>query len=283
VTIQRESSTALGQGLRLGFLGTLHMDVFRQRLEDEYDANILITAPTVTYQAVYRDNRIVTISNPTDFPDVTDSASNVKEIREPIVNASIIVPEEYLGDMMDLCFSHRAEDLDHRHLDSSTNSSRVILTCTIPLSEIVTDFFDKLKSRSSGFASFDYDDGGYKKSNLVKMVFLLNSKPVDALALIVHRSAEQTVGRQWVKKLHKVIPRQLFEVPIQAAVGKRIIARENLSALRADVTAGMYGGHYERKLKKLVNQKESKRQMKRVGSVDLPQEAFYDLLSTKSK
>jgi len=184
--------------------------------------------------------------------------------------------------MMDLCFNHRAEGVDHRYLESSGEiSNRALLTCTMPLSEIVTDFFDKLKSRSSGFASFDYEDAGYKRSDLVKMIFLLNNKPVDALALIVHRSAEQTIGRMWVKKLHKVIPRQLFEVPIQAAVGKRVIARETLSALRADVTAGLYGGHYERKMKHLENQKDSKRKMKRMGRVDLPLEAFFDILSSK--
>ncbi|KAI0317581.1 GTP-binding protein lepa [Amylostereum chailletii] len=278
VTVARESSTALGQGCRLGFLGSLHMDVFRQRLQDEYDANIIITAPTVPYKVIYRD-RTAIISNPTDFPDVTDSASQLREVQEPVVKATIIVPDEYLGEMMDLCFSHRAEDLDHRYLDAAgATSARAILTCTIPLSEIVTDFFDKLKSRSSGFASFDYEDAGYQKSNLAKMLFLLNGKPVDALALIVHRSAEQTVGRAWVKKLHKLIPRQLFEVPIQATVGKKVVARETLSAVRADVTAGLYGGHYERKLKHLNNQKESKRRMKRVGSVELPQEAFYDIM-----
>ncbi|EIM89825.1 GTP-binding protein lepa [Stereum hirsutum FP-91666 SS1] len=282
VTVQRESSTALGQGCRLGFLGTLHMDVFRQRLEDEYDANIIITAPTVPYRVVYKD-RTVDVSNPTDFPDVTDASAGLREIQEPVVKASIIVPEDYLGEMMDLCFSHRAEDLDHRYLETSgTSSSRAMVTCTIPLSEVVTDFFDKLKSRSSGFASFDYEDAGYKASNLVKMVFLLNGKPVDALALVVHRSVEQEVGRLWVKKLHKVIPRQLFEVPIQAAVGKKVVARETLSAVRADVTAGLYGGHYERKMKHLENQKESKRKMKRIGNVDLPQEAFFDILRTKT-
>ncbi|KAK7467364.1 Translation factor guf1 mitochondrial [Stygiomarasmius scandens] len=280
VTVQRESSTALGQGCRLGFLGTLHMDVFRQRLEDEYDANIIITAPTVPYKLVYRDGKEVFISNPTEFPDVLGVASKVKEIQEPVVKASIIVPEEYFGDMMDLCYSHRAEDLDHRYLDtgSDSSSSRVMLTCTIPLSEVVTDFFDQLKSRSSGFASFDYEDAGYKKSDLSKMVFLLNGKPVDALAIVVHSSAQETVGRAWVKKLHKVIPRQLFEVPIQAAIGKKIIARETLSAMRADVTAGLYGGHYERKMKHLENQKEGKKRMKRIGTVDLPQEAFFDIL-----
>lgn len=280
VTVQRESSSALGQGCRLGFLGTLHMDVFRQRLEDEYDANIIITAPAVPYKIVYRDKEVF-ISNPTEFPETTDVASRVKEIQEPIVKASIIVPEEYFGDMMELCFSHRAEDLDYRYLDSGTSSSRTILTCIIPLSEIVTDFFDQLKSRSSGFASFDYEDAGYKASDLAKMSFLLNSKPVDALAIIVHRSAQDKIGRQWVKKLHKAIPRQLFEVPIQAAIGRKIIARETLSALRADVTAGLYGGHYERKMKHLENQKESKRKMKKMGSVELPQEAFFDILSNK--
>ncbi|KIK08778.1 hypothetical protein K443DRAFT_84197 [Laccaria amethystina LaAM-08-1] len=281
VTIQRESSSALGQGCRLGFLGTLHMDVFRQRLEDEYDANIIITAPTVPYKVVYHDREVI-ISNPTDFPEVTDATARVKEIQEPVVQASIIVPEEYFGDLMELCYSHRAEDLDHRYLDSGAVSSRIMLNCILPLSEIVTDFFDQLKSRSSGFASFDYEDAGYRKSDLAKMSFLLNGKPVDALALIIHRSAQETVGRQWVKKLHKVIPRQLYEVPIQAAIGKKVIARETLKAMRADVTAGLYGGHYERKMKHLENQKEGKRKMKKMGTIDLPQEAFFDILSNKS-
>ncbi|KAK7693822.1 Translation factor guf1 mitochondrial [Cerrena zonata] len=226
VEVMRESSSALGQGCRLGFLGTLHMDVFRQRLEDEYNASVIITAPTVPYQIVYRDRSVI-ISNPTDFPD-PESMVRVKEIQEPVVSATIIVPQ---GEMMDLCYTHRADDLDHRYLDTSGDRARIMLTCTIPLSEIVTDFYDKLKSRSSGFASFDYEYAGYKASNLSKMTFLLNSRPVDALALIVHRSAEQEVGRAWVKKLHKVIPRQLFEVPIQAAVGKRIIARETSVSL----------------------------------------------------
>ncbi|KAG6865923.1 Translation factor guf1 mitochondrial [Blastosporella zonata] len=282
VTVQRESSSALGQGCRLGFLGTLHMDVFRQRLEDEYDANIIITAPTVPYKLVYRDDKEVFVSNPTEFPETADTASKVKEIQEPVVKASIIVPEEYFGDMMDLCFSHRAEDLDHRYLDSGTaSSSRIMLTCTIPLSEIVTNFFDQLKSRSSGFASFDYEAAGYKQSDLAKMTFLLNGQSVDALAIIVHRAAADKIAREWVKKLHKVIPRQLFEVPIQAAIGKKVLARETLSAMRADVTAGLYGGHYERKMKHLENQKEGKRKMKKMGKVDLPQEAFFDILSNK--
>ncbi|KAJ7172220.1 P-loop containing nucleoside triphosphate hydrolase protein [Mycena filopes] len=283
ITVQRESSTALGQGCRLGFLGTLHMDVFRQRLEDEHDANIIITAPTVPYKIVYKD-REVFVSNPTEFPDATEVASKVKEVQEPVVKAAIIVPEEYFGEMMDLCYTHRAEELDHRYLDAGTgtsSSSRIMLTCVIPLSEIVTDFFDQLKSRSSGFASFDYEEAGYKPSNLAKMSFLLNGKPVDALALIVHRSNEDKIGKLWVKKLVKVIPRQMFEVPIQAAVGKKIIARETLSAYRADVTAGLYGGDVSRKIKQLENQKEGKKKMKRMGNVDMPQEAFFDIMSSK--
>ncbi|KAF8510987.1 P-loop containing nucleoside triphosphate hydrolase protein [Hysterangium stoloniferum] len=281
VTVQRDSSTALGQGLRLGFFGTLHMDVFRQRLEDEYNANIIITAPTVPYKIIYKD-RTQIVSNPTDFPDVEDTRMHVVEVQEPMVKASIIVPEEYLGEMIDLCTLHRAEELEHKFLDISDTSPRLIITCTIPLSEIVSDFFDRLKSRSSGFASFDYEDAGYKKSKLAKMSFLLNHKAVDALALVVHTSAAASIGQAWVKKLMNVIPRQLFELPIQAAIGKKVVARGNLSALRKDVTAGLYGGHYERKMKHLENQKKSKKRMKRVaGNIDLPQEAFYEILSSK--
>ncbi|EJF66270.1 GTP-binding protein lepa [Dichomitus squalens LYAD-421 SS1] len=290
VEVTRETSSALGQGCRLGFLGTLHMDVFRQRLEDEYDANVIITAPTVPYQIVHRDGRTSLISNPTEFPDPSEFASGgrVKDVLEPIVKASIIVPEKYFSAMMDLCFEHRGTDLDWQSMEApgqadggEAMSNRVLMSVTLPLAEIVTGFFDKLKSRSSGFASFDYEDAGYQKSDLRKMTFLLNHKPVDALALIVHAKAVDETGRYWVEKLFKIIPRQLFEVPIQAAVGNTIIARRTLSALRADVTAGLYGGHYERKLKHLQNQKESKRKMKRVGRIDLPQEAFFDLLSSK--
>ncbi|KIY43507.1 GTP-binding protein lepa [Fistulina hepatica ATCC 64428] len=279
ISIQRESSSALGQGCRLGFLGTLHMDVFRQRLEDEYDASIIITAPTVPYRVVYVDGTDKYVSNPTEFPDAENTVTRVREIQEPVVKASIIVPEEYIGDLMELCFARRGEELDCRYLDAETSfSPRVMLTCILPLSEIVNDFFDQLKSRSSGFASFDYEDAGYRCSDLSKMIFLLNGKPVDALAIIVHRSAQDAVARTWVKKLHSVIPRRLFEVGIQAVIGKRVLARETIKAYRADVTAGLYGGHYERKLKHLQNQKEAKKKMKRAGNVELPQEAFFDIL-----
>ncbi|KZS88359.1 GTP-binding protein lepa [Sistotremastrum niveocremeum HHB9708] len=282
VTIQRESSTALGQGCRLGFLGTLHLDVFRQRLEDEYEANIIVTAPTVPYRIVYKD-KTITVSNPTDFPDPSDYGVRGCHVEEPIVRATIIVPQKYLGEMMELCSEHRAEDIDHHHIDASDTSARVILTCHIPLAEIVSDFFEKLKSRSSGFASFDYEEAGYKQSDLSKMTFLLNHQPVDALAVIVHRSALDRTARTWVAKLKKVIPRQQFEVPIQAAVGRKVLARETLSAYRKDVTAGLYGGHYERKMKHLENQKEGKKKMKKIGKVDLPQEAFFDILGSTQK
>jgi len=287
VTIQRESSTALGQGCRLGFLGTLHMDVFRQRLEDEYDANVIITSPTVPYKIVYKD-RIITISNPTDFPDVYESTHNVIEIQEPMVNATIIVPQEFLGEMMDLCSSHRGQDMDHRYLELAgaagvDTAPRVILTAKLPLSEVVTDFFDSLKHRSSGYASFDYEDAGYEACNMKKMTFQLNGKPIDALAMIVHHSAIHDIGKLWAKKLKDVIPRHLFEVAIQAVVGSKVVARETISAMRKDVTAGLYGGHYERKLKHLTRQKEGKKKMKRIGSIELPQAAFFDVLSNKTK
>ncbi|KAG8902858.1 Translation factor guf1 mitochondrial [Tulasnella sp. 403] len=281
VSVQRESSAALGQGCRLGFLGTLHMDVFRQRLEDEYDANVIITSPSVPYEIVYRGtDKTKLISNPVDFPDPHDQ--KVIEVREPMVKATIIVPDEYLGDMMDLISNHRGTDIEHKYLDpGSSTAIRVMLTSTMPLSEIVTDFFDKLKQRSSGFASFDYEDASYMKSDLSKMMLQLNGKPIDALAMVVHKSNIAKTGRLWTKKLKEVIPRQLFEVAIQATIGSKVMARETISAIRKDVTAGLYGGHYERKLKHLERQRESKRKMKRVGNIELPQEAFYDILRTK--
>lgn len=279
VSVQRESSAALGQGCRLGFLGTLHMDVFRQRLEDEYDANVIITSPSVPYEILYRGNKIKHVSNPVDFPDPHDHT--VIEVREPMVKATIIVPDEYLGDMMDLVSSHRGTDIEHKYLDTGSTAARAILTSTLPLSEVVTDFFDKLKQRSSGFASFDYEDAGYMQSDLYKMMLQLNGKPIDALAMVVHKSNVQKIGRIWTKKLKEVIPRQLFEVAIQATIGSKVQSRETISAIRKDVTAGLYGGHYERKLKHLERQKESKKKMKKVGNIELPQEAFYDILRTK--
>ncbi|KAL7422375.1 Translation factor guf1 mitochondrial [Cryptotrichosporon argae] len=281
VSVERESSAALGQGFRLGFLGTLHMDVFRQRLEDEYASNVIVTAPTVPYKVFYNDKRQVFISNPAEFPDVTDTKTRVAHVEEPMVNATIFVPSDYIGAMMDLCARYRGVQQEYRFLE---NTDRAILRYSLPLSEIVTDFFSELKSASSGFASFDYEEAGYQKSDLVRLNMLLNGKPVDALAMIVHRSAAATVGRAWAKKLREVLPRQLFELAIQAAVGSKVVARESLSAMRKDVTAGLYGGHYERKMKHLNKQKEGKKRLKRLaGNIDIPQSAFFDVLSSRPR
>ncbi|EJU05637.1 Guf1 protein [Dacryopinax primogenitus] len=280
VTIQRESSTALGQGCRLGFLGTLHMDVFRQRLEDEYDQQILITYPTVPFKIIDNKGKEVIISNPSDFPDPADFSGKIQEVQEPMVKATIILPHEYLGGMMELCSNHRAENIEHSYLDTSGDQPRVLMTTRMPLAEIVTDFFDLLKKTTSGFASFDYEDIGYQRSDMVRINFLLNGRPIDSLSIVVHRSNALHVGRVWTKKLREVVPKQQFEVAIQAAIGKQVLARETLSAFRKDVTAGLYGGHYERKLKVLEKQKAGKKLMKRIGNIELPQEAFYDMLRT---
>lgn len=260
------------------------MDVFRQRLEDEYNANIIITAPTVPFEVVYKDRTII-ISNPTDFPEAHELMGSLVEIREPMINATIIVPQEYVGPMIDLCTSRRATSVEHRYLEvvdsGSGSASRVLIEAKLPLAEVVTDFFDNLKHRTSGYASFDYEDAGYEKCNMKKMTFLLNGKPIDALAMIVHKAAAHDVGKIWARKLKDVIPRALFEIAIQAVVGGKVVARETLSAMKKDVTAGLYGGHYERKLKHLNRQKEGKKLMKRVGNIELPQAAFFDMLSSK--
>ncbi|WOO82147.1 Translation factor GUF1, mitochondrial [Vanrija pseudolonga] len=281
VSVERESSAALGQGFRLGFLGTLHMDVFRQRLEDEYDSEVIVTAPTVPYKLVYRDGKEEYISNPAEFPDVTDTRFKVERVEEPMVNATIFVPNDYIGDMMDLCSKYRGVQLEYKFLEGT---DRAILRYSLPLSEIVTDFFSDLKSASSGFASFDYEEAGYEASNLVKLNILLNAKPVDALAMIVHRPAAPAIGRVWTKKLKEVLPRQLFELSIQAAVGNKVVSRETLSAMRKDVTAGLYGGHYERKMKHLNKQKEGKKRLKKLaGNIDIPQSAFFQVLSARPR
>lgn len=279
VTIGRESSVALNQGFRLGFLGTLHMDVFRQRLEDEYQSNVIITTPTVPYKIVGKDGKEVFVSNPTDFPE-QDHRQKIARIEEPIVHATIVIPNEYIGEIMDLCSRYRATQLEYKVLETT---GRAMLRYSFPLSEIVTDFFSELKGVSSGFASFDYEEAGYEASDMVKLSILLNGKPVDALATICHKSAAQTLGRQWTKKLREVVPRQLYELAIQAAVGRNVVARESLSAMRKDVTAGLYGGHYERKMKHLEKQKEGKKNLKRLaGSIDLPKSAFFQVLSTRA-
>ncbi|KAI9312602.1 GTP-binding protein lepa [Dichotomocladium elegans] len=278
VTVHKETSHALGQGWRLGFLGTLHMDVFRQRLENEYDANIIVTQPTVPYRVVYRDRTAKLVRNPADFPDSEERSLKVAKLEEPMVLATMIFPEDYMGRMIELCGSRRGEQVDYVFVDET----RVMMKYRMPLAEIVTDFYDQLKSCSSGYASFDYEEAGYEESDLVKMTVLLNHKPVDALSVILHRSQVEVVGRDWVKRLKGVIQKQLFEIVIQTAVGSKIVARETIPALRKNVTAKCYGGDVSRKMKLLQKQKEGKKRMKMIGNVEIPQKAFYDFLDKKA-
>ncbi len=270
VGIEKKSSPALGLGFRCGFLGLLHADVFKQRLEQEYNMSVIITAPSVRYQLKLTNGNLIEIENPADFPE----RNYIDEIYEPIIKATIIVPTEYLGNILDLCQKKRGVQLDMTYLDEE----RVILKYRLPLNEIATDFYDKLKSLSSGYASFDYEIAGYEPADLVKMDILLNGKPVDALAVITHKENTAYLGRALCEKLRKAIPRQLFEVVIQAAIGANIIARERVAPLRKNVTAKCYGGDISRKRKLLEKQKEGKKRMKQVGNVEVPQEAFLTIL-----
>ena len=270
VGIEKKSSPALGLGFRCGFLGLLHADVFKQRLEQEYNMNVIITAPSVRYKIKFTNGTTADIENPSDFPE----RNYIDEIYEPIIKATIIVPTEYLGNILELCQKKRGQQTDLSYLDES----RVILKYTLPLNEIATDFYDQLKSLSSGYASLDYEEAGYEASDLVKMDILLNGKPVDALAVILHKDTAPFVGRSLAEKLRKVIHRQLFEVVIQAAIGATIIARERVAPLRKNVTAKCYGGDISRKRKLLDKQKEGKKRMKQVGNVEVPQEAFLSIL-----
>lgn len=271
VTVEKKSSPALGLGFRCGFLGLLHMDVFKQRLEQEYKVTVIATAPSVLYKVkMAHTGEMVDVETPSDFPE----ANHIDEIYEPIITATIIVPKAYLGNIMTLCEEKRGEQKEMKFLDED----RIILKYKLPLNEVATDFYDQLKSLSSGYASFDYEEAGYQPEKLVKMDILLNGKPVDALALIVHADKAFYIGRDICEKLRTVIPRQLFEVAIQAAIGAKIIARETVSALRKDVTAKCYGGDISRKRKLLEKQKEGKKKMKQVGNVEVPQEAFLTIL-----
>ncbi|KAJ2807075.1 Translation factor guf1 mitochondrial [Coemansia furcata] len=274
VSVHKETSAALGQGWRLGFLGTLHMDVFRQRLEEEYDTNILITSPTVPYQIKYRDGTSKFIRTPADFPDANVMNDFVESTMEPFVTSTLIFPEKYLGSMLELCTTHRGELQNHTFIDES----RVMLKCRLPMAEIVTDFFDKLKSKSQGFASFDYEEAGYDASDLVKMEVLLNGEAVDALAAVMHKSSVVVAGREIASRLKDVIRRQLFDIIIQTTANGKIVARETVKQLRKNVTAKCYGGDITRKMKLLNKQKEGKKRLKRIGKVDLPHEAFLTIV-----
>jgi GTP-binding protein LepA len=264
-----ETSTALGFGFRCGFLGLLHMEIVRERLEREFDLDLIVTAPTVAYRVKERDGEWLEVHNPAEFP------REVEEVEEPFVKASIIVPKEYVGAVMELC-NERRGTFDHMEYLSP---ERVHLTYELPLGEIVLDYFDQLKSRTRGYASFDYDVAGFKPGNLVRVDVLVAAETVDALSLIIHRDFAYDRGRLLVEKLRKEIPRQMFDVPIQAAIGARVIARETVKARRKDVLAKCYGGDISRKRKLLENQKKGKKRMKQVGAVEVPQEAFLAVLN----
>jgi len=273
--VEKKNSAALGLGFRCGFLGLLHMDVFRQRLEQEYGLAVIITAPSVMYKIELEYTlEIIDIENPSDFPE----PQKIKRILEPIIDATMLLPKEYLGAVMTLCHEKRGEQKSLEYL----YEGRIILRYRLPLNEVATDFYDQLKSITSGYASLDYEEAGYQESDLIKLDILMNGKAVDALSLIVHRDHAYDTGRDLVTKLRKVIPRQLFEVVIQAAIGAKIIARETISALRKNVIAKCYGGDITRKRKLLEKQKEGKKKMKQVGNVEIPQEAFLTLLKKDS-
>lgn len=265
-----ETSTALGFGFRCGFLGLLHMEIIEERLEREFDLDLITTAPSVSYIVTKTDGEVLSVSNPSQLP----SATEIEKIEEPIVKAHIFTPPEYVGSIMDLCQEKRGVFVDLTYLDTS----RVRIEYRMPLSEIVYDFFDSLKSRTRGYASLDYEFDGYHEDDLIKLDMLLNGDVCDALSIIVHRDKAYARGRMIAEKLKDVIPRQLFEIPIQAAIGNKVIARETVKALRKDVLAKCYGGDITRKKKLLEKQKEGKKRMRQIGSVQIPSEAFMSIL-----
>ena len=270
LTFEPETSVALGFGFRCGFLGLLHMEILQERLEREYNLDLVTTAPSVVYHITKTDGEMIAVDNPTNYPDPT----LIAKAEEPVANAHIYTPKEYVGNIMELCQERRGVFKDMKYLDAD----RVDIHYELPLNEIIYDFFDALKSRTRGYASFDYELMGYQKSNLVKLDIMLNGEVVDALSFIIHADKAYGRARKMAEKLAEKIPRQLFEVPIQACIGGRIIARETVRALRKDVLAKCYGGDITRKKKLLEKQKEGKKRMRQLGTVEVPQEAFMSVL-----
>jgi GTP-binding protein LepA len=269
-----EVSHALGFGFRCGFLGLLHMDIVQERLEREYDIDLITTAPTVIYEVALRDGTVVLVENPAKMPD----AGKVEEIREPIIGTTIFVPQEYVGAIMTLCTQKRGAQRNMQYV-----GRQVMLTYDMPLNEVVMDFFDKLKSASRGYASLDYEFKEFRPADMVKLDILINNERIDALSLMVHRSTAQSRGRELVSRMRELIPRQMFDVAVQAAIGSHILARETVKALRKNVLAKCYGGDVTRKRKLLEKQKAGKKRMKQVGTVEIPQEAFLAILQVDGK
>jgi elongation factor 4 len=275
VTVAKESSDALGAGWRLGFLGTLHSSVFEDRLRQEHGASIILTPPTVPFKVIWKDNTSVIISNPNDFPDEDATRTRVADLQEPYVDATITLPEEYLGKIIELCEANRGIQKEL----SFFTSTQVIVRYELPLAQLVDDFFGKLKSATKGYASLDYEDAGFRTSSIRKLSLLVNKVPVDAVARVVHTSQLERVGREWVSKFKEYVDRQMFEVVIQAATGRRIVARETLKAFRKDVTQKLHAADATRRNKLLERQKEGRKRLRAVGNVVIEHKAFQKFLA----